>query len=324
MQREAGMAAAIVELDALADPVGAAAENDDLVLGRRRTLVGYLAGEGRFIGRIHVGGRRGEFGRAGIDALEHRADAKRMTLRLHLGLGRIGEHGKARVGKAHGLQRAQAKGVWRQAVALDLGLHLDDGAHLGQEPRIDLAGVEDIFIAPAEPHRLRHLQQAVRRRRAQRCADRVLVVVAAEALDLDLVEPGEAGFESAQRLLQALLKGAADRHHFADRLHRGGQRGRGAGKFFERKARNLGDDVIDGRLERSRRGAAGDVVGNFIEGVADREFRRDLGDRKAGGFRCERGGARHPRVHFDHDHAPVGRIDAELHVGAAGLYPDLA
>src|SRR6185437_9087302 len=86
-----------------------------------------------------------------------------------------------------------AKGVWRQAIPLDLGFHLDDGAHLGQKPRIDLAGVEDVFVAPAKPHRLRHLQQPVRRRRTERCPDRVLVVVAAKAFDFDLVQPGETG-----------------------------------------------------------------------------------------------------------------------------------
>src|SRR6202021_190695 len=95
---------------------------------------------------------------------------------------------------------------------------------------------------------------------------------------------GEAGFEAAQRLLQALLKGAPDRHHLADRLHRGGQRRGGAGKLLERKARNLGDDIIDGRLERGRRRAAGDVVGDFIERVADGELGGDFGNRKAGGL----------------------------------------
>ena len=40
VQREAGMAAAIVELDALADPVRSAAENDDLLRVGRRALVG--------------------------------------------------------------------------------------------------------------------------------------------------------------------------------------------------------------------------------------------------------------------------------------------
>ncbi len=324
VQREAGMAAAIVELDALADPVRAAAENDDLLLVRRRALVGELARERRLIGRIHVGGGRGELGGAGIDALEHRANPERVAPGRDFSLGGLGEHREPRVGKAHRLQAAHAERVLRQAVLLDLAFHLDDAAHLGEEPGIDLAGGEDLLVGPAEPHRLRELQQAIRRRRAQCGADRVLVVAAAKPLDLDLVEAGEPGLEAAQRLLQAFLKGAADRHHFADRLHRGGQRGGGAGKFLEGKARDFRHHVIDGRLERGRRSAAGDVVGDFVERIADRELGGDLGDRKSRRLRGERRGARHPRVHLDHDHAAVGRIDAELHVGAAGLDPDLA
>ena len=57
VQREAGMATAIVELDALANSIGSAAENDDLVLCRRRAFVGQFACERRLVGRIHVGGR---------------------------------------------------------------------------------------------------------------------------------------------------------------------------------------------------------------------------------------------------------------------------
>ena len=136
--------------------------------------------------------------------------------------------------------------------------------------------------------------------------------------------PVRPDFERAQRLLQALLEGAADRHHLADRLHRGGQRRLGAGKLLEGEARNLGDDVVDGGLERGRGSAAGDVVGDLVERVADRELGGDLGDRKAGRLGGERRGARHPRIHLDDDEASVGRIDRELHVRAAGLHPDLA
>ena len=125
------------------------------------------------------------------------------------------------------------------------------------------------------------LEDAVGRRRAERGADRVLVVALAEARDRDLVEAGEPGFQRAQRLLQAFGEGAADRHRLADRLHRGGQHRLGAGKFLEGEARDLGDDVVDGRLERGRRGAAGDVVGDLVERVADRELGGDLGDRES-------------------------------------------
>ena len=130
--------------------------------------------------------------------------------------------------------------------------------------------------------------------------------------------------ERAQRLLQALGEGAADRHHLADRFHRGGQRRIGAGKLLEGKARDFGDDIVDRRLERGRRRAARDVVLQLVQRVADRQPGRDLGDRKAGRLGSECRGARHARVHLDDDEASVGGIDGELHVRPAGLDPDLA
>ena len=182
----------------------------------------------------------------------------------------------------------------------------------------------DLFDAHAQAHRLRHLEQAVGSRGPDGGAQHVVVVAEAKPVDLDLVEPVEAGLERAQSLLQRFGESAADRHRFADRFHRRRQRRLGAGEFLEGEARDLGDDVIDGRLERRRRRAAGDVVGDLVERVADSELGRDLGDRKPGRLRGERRRARDARVHLDHHHAPVGRIDGKLHVRAAGLDPDLA
>ena len=42
------------------------------------------AGERRLVGRVHVGGGRGELGRAGVDALEHRPHAERVALLRHV------------------------------------------------------------------------------------------------------------------------------------------------------------------------------------------------------------------------------------------------
>ena len=193
-----------------------------------------------------------------------------------------------------------------------------------EEPGVDLAALVDLVDAHAQAHGLRHFEQAIGRRLADRRAQDVVVVALAKSVDLDLVEPVEAGFQRAQRLLQQFGEGAADRHRFADRLHRRRQRRLGAGKLLEREARDLGDDVVDRRLERRRRRAAGDVVGDLVERIADRELGRDFGDRKPGRLRGQRRRARDARVHLDHDHAPVGGIDRELHVRAAGLDPDLA
>ena len=127
-----------------------------------------------------------------------------------------------------------------------------------------------------------------------------------------------------KRLLQRLRKRSADRHRLADRLHRSRQNRIRAGKFLKREARDLGDDIVDRRLERGGRRPARDVVGDFVEGVADRELGGDLGDGKAGRLGGERRGSRNARIHLDHDHAAIDRVDRELHVRAAGLDADLA
>ena len=75
-QREAGVDAAIVELDALPDAVRPAAEDDDLAAVGRRGLALGLAEAGRFVGRVHVGRHRLELGGAAVDPLEHRMHAE--------------------------------------------------------------------------------------------------------------------------------------------------------------------------------------------------------------------------------------------------------
>jgi hypothetical protein len=95
-------------------------------------------------------------------------------------------------------------------------------------------------------------------------------------------------------------------------------------ELLEGEPGDLGDDVVDARLERGRRLAAGDLVAQFVQRVTDRELRRDLRDREAGRLRGQRRGTRHARVHLDHHDAAVLRVDAELHVGAAGVDADLA
>ena len=128
-----------------------------------------------------------------------------------------------------------------------------------------------------------------------------------------------ANLQRAQAFLQAFLERAPDGHGFAHAFHLRGERGVGLREFLEGKARNLGDDVINARLE-ARGGFARDVVLEFVEQVADGKFGRDLRDGKSGGLGCERGAAADARVHLDDDHAAVLRADAELDVRAAGLH----
>src|ERR1700722_15326410 len=129
--------------------------------------------------------------------------------------------------------------------------------------------------------------------------------------------------ERANALLQGFFEGAADGHDFADRLHLRSESAVRAGKLFELPFRNLHDDVVDRRFETRGRFLR-DVIRNFIQRHTDSEARSNFRDRETGGFAGERGATRNSRVHFDHGHAAIFRIERELHVRAARFDTDFA
>ena len=224
------------------------------------------------------------------------------------------------VGKAHALQPPQPFGVLREAIGLDELFRGDDLLELAQEPWIVACQRVDLLDREAFAEGLADEQQPIGRAAAERSGDRI----APSAFQFDhAVEPVEPGFKAAQRLLQAFLEIAADRHHLADRFHRSRQLGFRALELLEGEARDLGDDIIDSRLER-RRGGAGDLVGDLVERVADRQLGRDAGDGKARRFRGQRGRAADARVHLDHDQPAILRVDCELDVAAARFDADFA
>ena len=78
------MAAAIVEFDALADPVRATAKDDDLFSVGGVGFIGNRTGKRGFVGRIHVGRGRGEFGSGRVDTLVNRAHAEGVAMGAHV------------------------------------------------------------------------------------------------------------------------------------------------------------------------------------------------------------------------------------------------
>ena len=132
--------------------------------------------------------------------------------------------------------------------------------------------------------RLRRDQQTVGRGAGQ--GRRQLIFRCAFQL-VNIVETDKAGFQTAQRLLQGFVDVPANRHHFADRFHRGVQQRLSTLELFKSKTRDFGDDIVNRWFKRCR-GCAGDVIGNFVQRIAHRQFRRDFGNREACGFRCQR------------------------------------
>ena len=338
-QGHRGVYAAVVKLDSLADAVRPAAEDDDLFpRGRRRLALLVVAG-------IKIGGRGVKFRRTGIDPLEDRVNSVAVSALAHRLLFGLQQQRDAPVGKPLLFPCAQGLRVEGcHAVRADFGLGFHQIRHFRQEPPIDFANGVDLFDAHAVTKRLGKVPRTFHPGNAQPGGHGVgnlvgnfvgnLVVRGGLADGLAdglvrsrqrlVVQPVRADLQAAQRLLKRLLKGAADGHHFTHRFHLGGQGRVRLRKFLEIESWDLGDHVIDGRLERRRRGAAGDVVTELVQGKTDRQLGRHLGDREAGRLGGQRGRARHPRIHLDDDHPAIVRVDGKLHIRAAGIDADFA
>ena len=305
-QRESRVHAAVVELDPLTDAVGSRAEDDDRLLVARFDFgLGVIAG-------VVVRRVRGELGRAGVHRLEHRPNAQGMADTSDHILAAAPQRRDLHVGEARLLglaQQTRGEPVGR-AHAVGHGVDADD---LLEEPGIDRSDVVDLRDRGSQPQCLLHLLQTP--------------VVRAPDLREQLLEgsrllgPTELRallFDAAQGLLQRLGEVAAQGHRLTDALHGRGQGVVGAGELLEGEPRDLHDDVVQRRFERGRC-LAGDVVGDLVEGVPDREFGGDLRDRETGGLGGQRRTARDTGVHLDDDDPAVLGMQRELDVAATGV-----
>ena len=319
-QRVAGMTAAVVKLDPLTDPVWTATQNNHFLAVAWAGFAFHVAHRRRFVGRIHVGGLRLELGGAGVDAFEHGLDAKVLAGTAHVGLGPAGQDCQAGIGEAQHLQGAQTFFGHRQTISAHDLFGLNNLADAVQEPRIKRGDVLNLGVGQTVTHCLSDGAQTVRCLFAKRLDHGNLF---RRAGDFDLVKTGQTRFHRSQRFLQTFVDGAADRHCFTHGFHRGGQVGFGAGEFLKGEFRDLGDNIVDGRLERGR-GHLGDVIVQLIQRVANGQLGRDFCNREAGRLGGQRRGTRHPRVHFDHNHPAVCGVHRPLHVGATGFHANLA
>ena len=316
---EAGVHAAVVELDALPDAVRPGAEDQHLLPAGVRDLVLVL------VGGVVVRRRGLELGRAGVDGLERGAHAGRQPGRPHVGLGHRPQPRRA--------GRRRTRGAWpgaRRGGPSPSKPISASAARSSTMARIWSRNHGSTLVRSASTSTV-----MPRRSAASSWNGRSGVPMAARlrssssSRSSSAASPGSqrqaepAVLEAAHRLLERLGEGPADRHRLPHRLHRRAEDARRAGELLEGPARHLGDDVVDGRLEAGGRGP-GDVVGDLVERVADRELGGDLGDREPGGLRRERRRTRHPRVHLDDDHVAVGGVEGELHVRPARLDADPA
>ena len=241
------MDAAVVELDALADAIRAAAKDHHLFLGGRTDL-GLVA-----VRRIEVRGEGFELRGAGVDEAEDRLDAGSVALRVDRGGRDAGRMGDLAIGEAGFLGLAKEVGADGLAGGLEGELDVDDAAQLAQEPRVNLGEVEDFGLGQAGEHRVADEERTLWIRAGEARANLGEVGEGGVAELTAAAEAPGADLEGAECLLEGFLKRATDGHRLADGLHRGGEGRIGADELLEREARDLRDDIVNGRFEAGRR-----------------------------------------------------------------------
>mmetsp|Transcript_33962 Transcript_33962/g.66956 ORF Transcript_33962/g.66956 Transcript_33962/m.66956 type:complete len:788 (-) Transcript_33962:395-2758(-) len=112
------------------------------------------------------------------------------------------------------------------------------------------------------------------------------------------LEAGVGRIHHPRGLLDALLQGPSDGHDLADRFHRGADLGGDPVEFGHVPPGNLGDDVVQARLE-ARLGLFRHGVLDVREGDAQSELGGDERERVSRGLGGEGGGAGETGVHFD-------------------------
>ena len=316
------MAAAVVELDSLADPVRAAAEdNDPFLFGLRRRFV-FVFVRGVIVGRIRL-----EFGGARVDRLERGDDPPALPLGPDVHFRHVPNRRQLAVGEAvlFGFLQREVVDRANVAKARQLFFELDDLDQVIEKPRVDTGQIVDLVDRHTFFNGVSEIPDALRSRDGQFGANIVLARLFARSPQVLAVasKAETADFQAPQRLLERFLERPPDGHRLADALHLRGQDRIGFREFLEGKTRNLRNDVVDRRLEAGDR-LLRNVVGQFVQAVADGQFRRNLRDGKSGRLRRQGARAAHPRVHLDDDHPAVLRMNGELDVRTARLDADLA
>jgi len=204
---------------------------------------------------VQVGRGGRELRRAGVDSLVHRPHAEVVALVAHRLLGHLDEPGEPGIGESLALQSAQSRTRQpRKTFRAHARLLADQILDLRQEPRVDARQLRNALERPPGSKRIGHVQQPIRAGGPQLVRQPALGLLGGGGERL-WCQTIESGLQPAQRLVERLLERAPDGHDLADRLHLRRQPVVGRGKLLEREAGNLGDHIVDGRLERGRRRA---------------------------------------------------------------------
>mmetsp|Transcript_2844 Transcript_2844/g.8482 ORF Transcript_2844/g.8482 Transcript_2844/m.8482 type:complete len:686 (+) Transcript_2844:1556-3613(+) len=310
------MAAAVIKLNTLTDPVGPSAQDEDLLAG------GGIAFALAIVRRVHVwrislelGGTRVNAFHAWHDALGRPRGPDGQLVRPH----REGDLGVAESPPLD-LEEVSLREIF-QRFGLHPALNLVELTQLIQEPWVDVRVLEDFVGRDAV------LKSLFDDDHSLGIGDPHVVDDLVRRQPLPVLRQGpsiQARLQGPERLLERLLEGPSDGHRLSHGFHLRGKHGLRTWELLKGEARDLGDHIVDRRLKRRRR-LERDVVRDLVQRISAGEPRRHLGDREPSrlGRQCRR--SRHPRVHLDDHHVAIGGVDGHLDVGPTAFdahFPD--
>ena len=291
------MDGAVVKLDALADPDGAGAQDDDGFLPR--------PGEGPgvaviVVGSIEIGGLGLELSGAGV---HHFVAGQAMG---EGGLVHAGEPGQGLVGIAVLL----ALEVFLLINACSQGhLKVRQVFQLGQEPFVDHGELVDTLNGDALFQPLEDGEEP----QVIHGGDPLLQIPAG---GIRVIQGVQLDLRPSDRFHQGGLKGVLDGHDLAGGLHLGAQLPAGPVELVEGPLGELADHVVDGGLEAGE-GFPGDVVLDLVQAVAQGDLSRDLGDGITGSLGGQGGGPGDSGVDLDDGVLKALGVQGKLAVAAA-------
>ena len=178
-----------------------------------------------------------------------------------------------------------------------------------QEPLVDHRDLMDGFDRNAAADRFIDRKDAAVIPIRKTFRDRPLI-------DRFAVQRIESDLGAAHGFEKCRLKGRGDRHDFAGSLHLGAELPARSREFVKRPLREFHHNIVKAGL-KARAGLAGDLVGDFFQGIAKGNSGGDLGDRIARRLGGKGGTSRYARVDLNHRIFKTLGIQGKLNVAAA-------
>ena len=285
----------VIEFDSLPDPDRSGTQHHDAGLAGARQPPRFADA---VIGGIKIRGLGGEFRAAGV----HHFIGRRKT-REFFDTGNPPDRG---IGIPHFFRGFVKRGG---EPGCQFRFQLSQVLQLGNEEAVDAGDFVDFFGGDAA---------------LQRFKDRENPAVVPVGKAIRYITPVRGGgvqrvqrnFRSAHRLHQCRLKAGADCHDLAGGFHLRAELPADARELVKRPLGEFDHHIVQCRLEAGA-GLARDVVSDFVQRVAERDFCGDLGNRVPGRLAGKRGGTRNARVDLDDGIFKGIRVQRELAVAPA-------